>query len=367
MKCARIMSIAAAAAALLLLPLSGSLRAGAEDDARQYWSKQYTAAVRDLSTGSPLERYRAAMLLGAHRRSEFVRPLSTELLNDLADPARRRTPINDPFVKGAIAWAIGEIGHPIGVAPLIKALEITRQIVKEENERVRQLQTASRQAAEQLNQSSPDAYVFAPVHPSPDRPGPFNQPGHSFGYSPDMFYSVSDEFKAMTPNLNDEGHRIRLESHNYMNLTRQLLISLGRIGSEECIDALKPFLRDEIPMVRYFTALAMGQTASPKALAEINARFTEEQDPYVKVGLSFGGLSIDNGQTVLHRELLQIIRTDDTYVRYHAAVALRDISMGESLQALRAARVIEAEPQIQGILDQAIINAEIDNIVPVNY
>ncbi|MBX7058102.1 MAG: HEAT repeat domain-containing protein [Leptospirales bacterium] len=355
----------------LVLCLSGAapaaLVAGSDDDARNYWQARYDEAMRNLQTGSAEERARAAMLLGAHRQYEFVRPLANELLRELDDPAKRSTPINDPYVKTAMAWALGEIAHPISVGPLVKALEISRKIVGEQIQQATERQTRERQRLEQLHQANANEFLVGTVNLSPDRPAPFNQPGFSFGYSPDMMYSVSDSFKSMDPDVNDEGHRLRLQNYNYLNLTRQIFLSLGNIGSEDSVQALAGFLKDEIPMIRYMAAAALGRSRSQRALAEINARFNEESDPYVKVGLSYGGLTIDKSQAPLFMNLLAALKSDDTYVRYHAAAALRELGLGESVESLRAARLIESEPQIQGILDEAIVKAEIDNIIPVNY
>ncbi len=359
----RLLMLAAVLSALVV----GPLFAGSEDDAIRYWTLRYEQAVKDLRNGNAEEKTEAAVLMGAHRKFMFVRPLAEELLNGLESPELRRAPNNDPYVKGAMAWALGSIGHKQAVPHLLKALEITRGVIRESLTLAQQRQGRARQEAQQRDQAKPEELQYGPVYLAQDRPGPFNQAGHQFGYSPDMFYSVSDEFKSMSVDYDDEGHRIRLQSHNYMNLLRQLMISLGQISDESAVDGLIPYLKDEMPMVRLNAALALGRVGTLKALSELEANYANEKDDEVRGAICYAILVNDKARSKYYLDLLKLLENDSITIRARAAVSLRDLGMGESVENLRAAQLIEGDPSIRAILHDAIHNAETDNILPVNY
>lgn len=359
----RIIALVAALAA------PAALFAGAEDDAIAMWTKIYNQALQDLQNGSTFEKIEAARLMGAHKKDRFLRPLERELIEDLEDAALRRAPINDPYVKTEIAIALGSIAHERSVPALLRAIEITRTIIGERLQQTRQDQQAIRQRQEQLQQAEGDnpELNIGRVALAEDRPGPFNQEGHQFAYSPDMFYNVSDRFKDRPVDPDAEDHRIQLEGYTYFNLVRAAMLALSRIGSPDATDGLKPYLEDELPFMRMFSAYALGGIGSVEALSAMEAVYANEADEEVKTVLAFSILRNSKARIQYYDYLRESLKSDDLPRRMRAAMALRDLAMGESIEDLREALRIEADPTLRGVLEAAIENANRDNIMPVNY
>ena len=366
------------AAMMLFVTPAREVRGGTEDDAIAMWSKRYKQAYNDLRDGHTFEKIEAARLMGAHKKARYIRPLAKELLRDLDNPVYRNIPTNDPYVKSEIAWAMGEIGHKQAVPALLQALQITVAIVEEEF----QTNNARRDQERQLSDSVATAQGEDPADPARirmivmdrSRPGPFLLEGYTFPYSPDMLWSQSDEFKDI-PAIDDnaEDHRIRLMGANYMNLIRAIFMALGEIADESAVDGVDPYpgvgtyLTNRIPFVRAFAAHALGKIGTLKALSLIDQHYPNEQVDEVKVRAAFSVLDHDKSRFEYYKEVLRYLAVDDDRVRYLAAVAMRTLSMGESLDNLREALTIEHDPVIRSVLEQAIHNAEVDSIIPVNY
>ncbi|MEQ9365894.1 MAG: hypothetical protein RIF32_16745 [Leptospirales bacterium] len=370
-------ALIAASLALLVLP-THQVRGGTQDDAIALWGKRYKQAYQDLRFGHTFEKIEAARLMGAHKKARYIRPLGKELLRDLDNPIYRRIPTNDPYVKSQIAWAMGEIGHKQAIPALLQALATTIAVVEEEfksSQAVRQMENENSDSAAQARGEDPnDPARVRPIILDRSRPGPFLLEGYSFPYSPDMFWSQSDEFKsipAIDPNAED--HRIRLLGANYMNLIRALFMAIGEIGDESAVDGVDPhagvgtYLTNRIPFVRAFAAHALGKIGTLKALSLIDQHYPNEQVDEVKVRVAFSVLGHDKTRSEYYNELLRYLAINDDRVRYLAAVAMRDLAMGESLDHLRDAYSIEHDPVTRAVLNQAIHNAEVDSIIPVNY
>lgn len=370
-------AIIATALAVLVFPMH-QVRGGTQDDAIALWTKRYKQAYKDLRFGHTFEKIEAARLMGKHKKARYIRPLGKELLRDLDNPTYRRMPTNDPYVKSEIAWAMGEIGHKQAVPALLQALATSLTIVDEELKATDAIRKMERENSDALatarGEDVNDPGRVRPVTLDRSRPGPFLVEGYSFPYSPDMNWSQSDEFKhILAIDDNAEDHRIRLLGANYMNLIRALFMALGEIGDESAVDGVDPFpgvgnyLTHRIPFVRGFASHALGKIGTLKALSLIDQHYPNEQVDTVKVRIAFSVTDSDKTRFEYYNELLRYLALDDDRVRYLAAVAMRELSMGESLDHLRDAHSIEHDPVIRGVLHEAIHNAEVDSIIPVNY
>lgn len=373
-------------AAILLIAGLGvaPVQGGTQDDAIAMWGKRYQQAYQDLRYGSTFEKIRAARLMGAHRKSRYIRPLGKELLRELDRPAYRKVPTNDPYVKSEIAWAMGEIGHKQAVPDLLQAIALTMTIAEEEFAVTVQKRTealkASEEAATARGEDAAEPERIKPVTLTRERPGPFLVEGYTFPYSPDMMWSKADEFKSIpAPDDTAEDHRIRLMGANYLNLLRALFIALGEIGDESAIEAIKAadgqtdipgvssYLTNDIPVVRGFASIALGKIATKKAYALIDQHYPNETVDSIKVRIAHSVLGSDKSRTEYYDEMLRYLAINDDRVRYLAAVGMRELAMGESLDHLKDAYSIEHDPVIRKVLQEAIHNAEVDSIIPVNY
>jgi HEAT repeat protein len=353
-------------------------RGGTQDDAIEMWGKRYNQAYKDLRNGHTFEKIEAARLMGQHKKMRYIRPLATELLRDLDNPVYRQIPTNDPYVKSEIAWALGQIGHKHAVPALLQALQSTVAIIEEEFKANEERRQKEKELADSVAQAAgedpadPQRIRFIVLDQS--RPGPFLLEGYSFPYSPDMLWSVSDEFKDVpSVDTSAEDHRIRLLGANYMNLVRSIMVALGEIADDSAVDGIDPhpglagYLTHRIPFVRSFAAHALGKIGTLKAASLIDQHYPNEQVDEVKVRAAFAVVENDKTRVEYYRELLRYLEIDDDRVRFLAAVAMRSLAMGESLDDLREAISIEHDPVIRSVLQQAIHNAEIDSIIPVNY
>ncbi|MCB1140419.1 MAG: HEAT repeat domain-containing protein, partial [Leptospiraceae bacterium] len=261
---------------LIITISTGSLMAGAEDDAKEYYAKRTEEALRDLDFGTMEQKIRAIYYMGAPARPKFIRPLGRELLENLDDPALRQAPQNDPFVKANIAWALGQIGHKLAVPYLLEAAEKTNAIIEEK-----------KKAVEEARSKRPkESHEFLLQQ---DEPGPFLSSAESvYPYSPDVYWSVADEFKKVPAvNLDAEDHRARIIGFNYVNVLQHILIALGKIRDRDSADKIVPYLSHPYPAIRQEAALTLGKIGSLTALEALERSFQNEKDPAVRCRIAF--------------------------------------------------------------------------------
>ncbi len=361
---------------ILLSGLTGfqPVSAGAEDDAIAMYTRIYREAQRDLEFGNSYERIAAARLMGQHRNPRFIRPLQRELLKDLTVKQFRKFAVNDPYVKCEIAYALGRIGHKDSLKPLFTALEQTVAIIEDEakdtakhKEQANQLYQqvkGMKQEIETINQSQEPVVLRRD-----DRPGPARlYPSFRFPDSPDVFWSIADEFKEVpSPDDFAEVHDMRLRGYSWMNVAQSIFQAIAMVKDTDALDTMEKYGAYENRYIRYYTAVSMGDIGTQKAVGLLDKRFTSEQDPWVKVGIARGMLRADKTQAKALRFLIDNLRVDDKYIRLAATQALVDLRMGEALYQLREAHAVEDESIIREQMKRAIYWAEVDNILPVNY
>ena len=350
------------------------VRAGAEDDAIDMYTRMYRDAQRDLEFGNAYERIHAAWLMGQHKNPRFIRPLQRELLKDLTVKKFRKFTVNDPYVKSQIAYALGRIGHKDSIDPLFLALDQTIAIIEDEakdsaarKERATQLfqqANANKGEPETINQSQEPVVMRPNAQATPAR----LQPQFRYPQSPDVFWSVADEFKSIpAPDDWSELHDIRMRGYSWNNLAGHIIRAIGDIGDEESLDKMEKYLTYENENIRYQASVAMGYIGTPKAVGLLDTRFDAEENMFVKVGIARSMLYADKTQSKALMFLIDNVRIDDVKVRYAITYALLDLRVGEALWPLRRAYAVEDNAQLRRLMKKAIYYAEVDNILPVNY
>jgi len=355
--------------AAALFPLRG------DTSTREFHEKQYEEALINLQNGNADEKINAAYLLGVREIRKYVRPIGEELVKDLDSPTLQRLPSNDPYVKSQIAWALGRIGHKAALPYLQEALEKTLHLID--------LQLKKNDA---LRARTGNAMF--PVVLDPNKPGPaLLKKGHTLPYSPDVYWSVADEFKhELSVDPSDEGHRIRLKGYNYINLAMVITDSIGLITRQysqkmqkgepgfslsELISTLtatfQKLLSHRLASLRIVAVRALGEIGTEEAMKLLEGAYGTEKDIVVKTAISHSVLMNDKTKRTYYNDLIQMLKSQDADVRLEAARALRDVSFGEAIVDLKAAQEIESDIRVQAALREAIRNAFIDNILPVNY
>lgn len=343
------------AAALILGMTAGPIMAGAEDDAKEYYAKRTEEALRDLHYGSFEEKIRAIYYMGAPARNRFVRPLGRELLANLDDPALRQAPPNDPFIKAHIAWALGQIDHKAGVPYLLDASDKVAAIIEEKRKAV--------DAARQNRSDTSHRFLL-----QQDEPGPFLSSAEPvYPYSPDVYWSVADEFKAVPAvDLTAEDHRARLRGFNYVNVMQHILMALGKIADPESAEKVVALLNHPYPAIRQEAALTLGKIGSLTALEALERAFQNEKDPTVRARIAFSIFHNDHTRVKYYQEILNMLKDNEVRVRLEAAKALRELALGESITPLYEAYKLEESELVRSVINQAIQNAELDNLFPPN-
>ncbi len=369
-------AVALAAVSVLILPAGEGLRANDSAESRVFYEKLYAQAIIDLQHGNAQEKIRAAQLMGAHKLTQYMRPLGEELIKDMDHPELRKTTTNDSYIKSSIAWALGRIGHRWSYPYLVEALEKT-DIASD-----LEIKKATEKAEKAKAENSPSAALV------PNVAGPALL-GEGFKYpaSPDYYWSVADELKSViSVDPNDEGYQLRLMGYNRINQTIAILDAMGEVGRQngvyfkslnptpetenilgKIIPVMQKYLDHPLSSVRGAAALSLGGLGTPKALELLKGRFTNEGDFRVKVRIARAILINDKSQYSYFDFLISMLPNNDMQVRREAALAFRELSMGEAIFALADAIEVEENPLVRGILTQAHYNARIDNILPVNY
>ncbi|GIX41894.1 MAG: hypothetical protein KatS3mg129_1627 [Leptospiraceae bacterium] len=340
----------------IFLMLPSFLFSGAEDTTKQFYEKLYKELERDLENGTALEKINAIHYMASLRKYRFVRPLSRELLRGLDDPLYRKMAAFDPYVKSAIAHALGEIGRKEALESLTKALEIVGKIIEEERTKIEQQKAKAQQT------KSPELFFerneIGPALLSDE---------YTYPTSADTAWSIADDFKkfiAIDPK--DEWMQVRMKGYNYVNVAFFIIQAIGNIRAQEGVDAIIPYLSHPYKDLRLSTALALAKIGSLKALEALEKRYQEEKDDQVKARIAFAILFNDNTRGQYYRALLQYLRHPDHRVRYDVASAFRELAFGEAYYDLSDAFLIEDNPQVKKVLQQAIYNAYMDNMFPPN-
>lgn len=366
------------AQAIILLFSSLSLNAESVPETKARYNRIYSKAVRDLLNGNVEEKLDGATKLGGHKVTQYIRPLGEELNRDLDHAAFRKTPANDPYVKSQIAWAIGRMGHRWSIPYLIQALKTTISVMDEKIKEAEKKQ-------EFVKKEGIQALVLSPNREGPAIMRDDPQPDVA---NPDAFWSISDELKddiAITPQTDDQD-RLRLIGYNYVNLSVNIIRAIGEVGRQngvyfrsispteeskklmgDAIDSLTVALKHGVVSVRGAAALALGDYGTDASQSTLKQHFPSEEDFSVKVRVARAILENDKSQTQYYTFLLSSLPSPTMEVRRQAAIALRELKMGESVFALRDALEVEPNVAVREILKEAIYYAEVDNILPVNY
>ncbi len=331
----------------------------------------YMEALEMLQNGSARQKLKAVLLLGSTKNPRFIRPLMEELKRGIKkDNSFSGDVMNDPHIKTSLAWALGRIAHPDSVPSLLEVLEQSIQRARQERKMTRnqsEKALASPQKRDQRDISQDEIRVVL----DPDRPGPYIKEQRGFVYNPDMMWSLSYKLTYDLPRHSSaQNLHILSQGANYWNLVRSILLALGRIGGEEARQELVARLDAEkypVVVVRSYAARALGEMNEPEALQELLKRFPKENDPFVRVHMLYSILQKDKTQSDMYLRLLKFLKNDYTPLRLLAVRALKELAMGESLEALREAYRTEAELHVRRVLRAAIINAERDNIFHVIY
>ncbi len=380
----------------IILPtglLHAQLRPSPDRDAGLVFQRWHERSLRDLNSGSPERMIRAADFFASARKPFYVRPVGFELLRNLQKGSPfLRMPGNDPFVKTSLAVTLGRIGHFEALPFLLDALERTGEIIDAEKERLDKLRARERAFAKSFDKpaaagagdkkqpSTINEKAIPRLILEQERPGPaaMRKGGHAIPYSPDVHYSVSDEFKhVMAPVLTDPNHRMRLKGYNYVNLAMGCLHAVGLVYEKQdivrrklldtkFIERVDKFLNHRLPAIRASAASAMADMDLPLSKNKLETRFKAEKDPVVKIRIGWAIMTNDRRIAAEYLFIIDQLRHRDYRVRYEAAVALRKLRIAEAFDALNLALKLETEPQVRVVLTEARRQSQIDNLTPVS-
>ena len=344
--------------------------------------------LRDLRDDRAETKIHAIYFLSSSKQPRFLRPLGAELLRSLDkdSPTLFAAPF-DPYIKSLLARGIGRMGRPEGLYYLAAALTQTDEIMTELKKKSAARWERDRKFAEEMNASgsktdtknekeerSINDRAIPRLTLESDRPGPaLMRQGHSMPFSPDVHWSVSDEFKATTVDLDDDSHRMRMHGYNYTNVAVSLLDGFADLFEEigekmrgdygpTHVEQLKKFLTHEYSSVRSAAARALGQLGGLTALSALDQHLKTEKNKVVRTQVCRGVLAADRTRTDCYKQLLDTLRSPDRDERLSAAVALRELAFGESLPLLRGALDLEEVPELRQVLREAIVRATVDSM-----
>ena len=349
-------------------------------EARLIHEKMYRTAEQHIQFGDAEQRLNAALFLGARRNPLYVRLIGRELIKELdhRDPSFN-LPRNSPAAKAYMAWAIGRIGHTKGVPYLLQALETVRGTLAEEKRQVDLLKKAE---AERYRKDTETRPKTGNINDDPirriilekRRPGPYlESQKHALPYSPDVYWSLSNEFREMmAPDLTQSSMRVRFMGFNWVNTAFYIFDAIGDIYEDTLnregidskhVDAVAAYLAPaNYGFVRGAAAICLGKMGNTRAIKALEQSYAKEKSDEVKAKIAHAILKSDKAMTGYYLDLLKYLDDERDNVRYPAAVAFRDLKMGEAIVALKEARRIESVPSIRDILDEAIDSARIDNL-----
>lgn len=342
--------------AILLILTASGLYAGDSDDSKRYYEESHAKYEKFLENGNVYEKLEAIAWMSSLRKYRFIRPLSRELLHGMEDPTQRKMAAFDPYIKSQIAIAIGEVGRKEGLASLTKALEFSNAILEEQR---KAFEAKANKAAEEKSFELPvPANKYGPA---------LMKEGYLYPVSPDAYWSIANDFKALDYDPNDEQSRIRMEGYNYVNVIYHVLVAISKLGDEKSLDLVTPFLDHPYSDVRLGAVVATTQLGSDKARDILLEKYAKETDDVVKARMASGILQLDTRKSEIYSDLVEkYLRHDNVKVRFEAARGLENLALGESLFHLHDAFLLETNQQVKNMLIQAIHNANADNILPPN-
>ena len=366
-----------------------TLQAQTNADAIRTWEHLYSNALKDLQFGRTMDKIRAAYILGAQSNPRFVRPLLAELMKGLDTGYIPIGTPEGPYVKSIIAGAIGSIGHEVAIPTLLKALELSVGIAqkkrKQKNEIDQKTLTWSRQMRKKSPTASQEKDIKQPegsipkgdttlmndpdyVTIDPDRPGPFLKKTSKFHYTPDQYWSIADSLKANNADSYYETYAARKFGANHWNLVRAIFNAIGKIGSEKSTQKLATYLDNQkyLPIIRIFASDALGESRNKQNIELLAKKFESEEDTKVKLAMAYSILRNDKTRSSMYYLLIRYLENGSVAERLKVATALRNLAMGESLENLRNAYLIEDNMLIRKALKDAIRKVERDTILPTN-
>jgi HEAT repeat protein len=360
--------------ALALFLGSAEIRAQGDDSVIVMYERIYATAMKNLDSGTVEQRVMAAYILGSQRVVRYTRPMADALIRDMNNPDYLKLPHNNPFVKAQIAWALGNIGRREAVPDLLVALDSTLKLIEADLKKTGELRAKIG--------SSPFPVVLDRTEPGPA----LLKKGNELPYSPSVYWSVADDLKKITVDPNDEGHRVLLEGYNYINQAMAIIEAIGRIGenyvkhSNESIpdegaaallkqsaDALIPILSHRIPHIRIAAAEALGNIGTAEAIVALEKAFAEEKDNLVRPMICRSVLYNDRSKFAYLQEMIRLLSDHDREVRIETIRTIRDLGLSESAEYLKRALVVEEDPVLKKLIQEAIHSAEYNAILPVGY
>lgn len=339
-------------------PLQAQAPLGPQNTTSQMWERIYSQSLLDLKYGSSEEKIHAAYMLGVRRNPRFVGPLLEELLKGLRARKQIGAGNNEAYVKSTIAWAIGHVGHPIAVSPMLEALDLSIQIAQAEMK-----EAEKPEAQEETRQRGVGEIKDTDIKPV--YPGPFLAKGKKpgFYYNADKYWSLSDQLRGRTDWLGaDPSSRVSRLGANYMNLVRSIFIALGKIGSHKSTAKISSYLDSASYSnpVRSYASSALGDIGDRRAFEKLAQSFEKEKAPLVKIGMGYAILRNDKTRFSVYNSLISFLQKGTVPERLAVAKAFEKLAMGESLESLDAAHRLENDRHIRFTLERAIHNAKND-------
>lgn len=353
--------------------------------------------LKNMRSDNPDRILKAVYYFSARRKAKFVRPLGRQLNKHLDISSNHlKTAVNDPYIKSQMAVALGRIARVESLPYLFNALAKTSDIIETGLKINVMLREKERKFAASFERkrggSGKGSAEYRSINEKPiprliidrDRPGPaLLRKGSGIPFSPDVHWSIADDFKGIiSPDNNNELHRMRMIGYNYVNLMIDILDAIGEIYyradltdrlefSVRDTDAVKNYLNHKFPDVRRIAARTMGKIAygldNRSILGLLDNQLKKENDPRVKVCLCHAILMNERGRMDCWKTIIKLLKHDDNNVRYDVAITLSDLKFGEVIIPLRKAILLEENSLIKTLLKKALYYSTVESLTPAPY
>lgn len=139
----------------------------------------------------------------------------------------------------------------------------------------------------------------------------------------------------------------RQKVYQHIAFKAKLIFAIGALKNGESVAKIEPYIKDNSPIVRRATALALTNIATEPSLNALKGAHEGEKQDRVKAAILAGVLKLETSDSAVAKELFNLLFSNDWLARYDTAKYIEDLKLKEARTMLQKALIAEENEEVR--------------------